>query len=283
MIITKRYTPRDINFHLLPDLMEQIKSLVPKSMLFQAGNELEILPYFLIQTNSQSASTASFNEFRDFIRGLSEPILALDAELKCNFVKQHLSEYSSKPPVFEFLYRRDSIKIILARNTAENIRELYEKIEETLVLESTKPKLSKEYEENEATQNRTIFIAHSFDQIGKSYAYELIKFLNLLHFKVATGEGYSPERISKKVKDRLTSQEIVIVILSKKDDATWLIQEATGAAFINKPLILLIEGGVEFKPGILGDIEYIQFPSENISSSFVSILEGLQELGYSLS
>jgi hypothetical protein len=108
----------------------------------------------------------------------------------------------------------------------------------------------------------------------------VIKFLSLLQFEVSTGEGFSPERISKKVKQRLTSQEVVIVIVSKKGDITWLIQEATGAAFVEKPLILLIEKGVEFKAGILGDLEYIEFPQGHISVTFIPILEGLQELGY---
>ena len=45
--------------------------------------------------------------------------------------------------------------------------------------------------------------------------------------------------------------------------------------------MLLIEEGIDFKPGILGDLEYIKFSRDHISETFVSILEGFQELGYS--
>jgi len=102
----------------------------------------------------------------------------------------------------------------------------------------------------------------------------------LLGFEVATGEGFSPERVSTKVKRRLTAQEIVVVIISARHDITWLTQETTGASFADKPLIVLVEEGAEFKPGILGDLEYIKFPSTNISSAFIPITEGLRELGF---
>jgi hypothetical protein len=72
----------------------------------------------------------------------------------------------------------------------------------------------------------------------------------------------------------------VIAVLSKQEDSTWLTQESAGAIFTGKPLILLIEEGVTFKPGILGDLEYFRFASGQISTAFVPLLEGLQELGY---
>jgi hypothetical protein len=209
MKFTKRYNPRTLNFHLLPDLMTQVKESVPDSMLIDAGEELELHFYFLLKTISQTASTFDAGEFRDILRSLTEPILSLDAQLAAYYKQEDLSKYESEPPAFELKYRPDSVEIILAKNTADNIKRLFSAIEEALSLESIKPIIK---DEGSFTRKRTAFIAHSFDQIGKSYAYELIKFLNLLRFEVSTGEGYSPERISKKVKDRLTSQEIVIVI-----------------------------------------------------------------------
>ena len=102
----------------------------------------------------------------------------------------------------------------------------------------------------------------------------------MLGFQVTTGEGYSPKGVSNKVKRRLLAQEVVIAVLSRKDDSTWLTQEAAGAAFTSRPLILLIEEGVTFKPGVLGDLEYIRFSEGQIPMAFVPLLEGLQELGY---
>lgn len=130
-------------------------------------------------------------------------------------------------------------------------------------------------------KERTIFLAHGFDDRSKSYAYAVVKFLELLGFKVITGERFTPERVSTKVKERLKKQEVVMTIWSEKEDFTWLVQETSGATFLEKPLIVLVEEGLEFKPGVLGDIEYIKFPKDHISESFISIMEGLTELGYS--
>jgi hypothetical protein len=99
------------------------------------------------------------------------------------------------------------------------------------------------------------FIAHSFDERGRAYAYQLTKLLNLLGFEVATGEGYSPEKVSAKVKRRLLANELVVAIVSPKDDNTWLIQEMAGADFLGKPLIPLLEEGASLKSGIHGDLE----------------------------
>jgi hypothetical protein len=54
----------------------------------------------------------------------------------------------------------------------------------------------------------------------------------------------------------------------------------TGADFSGKPIIILVEEGVTFKSGILGDIEYIRFSAGIITESFSPILEGLRELGF---
>jgi hypothetical protein len=277
MKFTKRYAPRSLNFHLLPDLMRQIETSIPEPMLVDRGDKLKLAYYFLIKTNSQTASTEDSDEFRDILRSVSEPILSLDAEVYCRLSAEHLSGFDREPPAFSLEYRQDSIEVVLARNSAETIRRLFSLLEEAFTLEFIKPTIR---EERDTPPKKTVFIAHSFDPVGKSYVYELIKFLNLIGFKVSTGEGFSPERVSKKVRDRLTSQEVVIVIVSQQEDTTWLIQEATGATFAEKPLILLIEQGVEFKPGILGDLEYIQFSKSYIASTFVPILEGLQSLGY---
>ena len=51
---------------------------------------------------------------------------------------------------------------------------------------------------------------------------------------------------------------------------------------LEKPLILLVEEGIEYKAGVLGDLEYVRFPMGHVSVAFVPILEGLQELGYRL-
>ena len=60
-------------------------------------------------------------------------------------------------------------------------------------------------------------------------------------------------------------QEIVIAILSREDDPIWLTQEMTMGTTTSKPLFLIIREDVNFKAGILGDIEYVRFPISNFS------------------
>lgn len=72
----------------------------------------------------------------------------------------------------------------------------------------------------------------------------------------------------------------MIIIVSVRDGFTWPIQEMSGASFSDKPLIVLVEEGADFKPGVLGDLEYIKFLPAHIASCFVPIAEGLRELGF---
>jgi hypothetical protein len=43
---------------------------------------------------------------------------------------------------------------------------------------------------------------------------------------------------------------------------------------------VLREADADFKPGILGDLEYIPFTSPRIEGAFIAVLEGLKELGF---
>jgi hypothetical protein len=276
MKLTKSYAPKDINLHLLPDLMERVASSVPSTMLVEPdGKELLLDRYFKLETVSLLASTRDAKEFRDILRTMEDPPVIVQADVDCYFKAQHLRAIEKQPPALSFILDKDGIRVSLARNTADEIKILFSAFEETFSLVTVKPA-----GEGRKARRRAVFLAHSFDERGKSYAYELIKFLTLLGFRVTTGEGYSPQGISAKVKTRLMDQEVVIALLSKQEDSTWLTQEAAGAAFSKKPLIPLVEHGVIFKSAVLGDLEYIRFSVGQISEVFVPLLEGLQELGY---
>lgn len=281
MEITKRYAPSKINFHLLPAQMERIKTSLQDYHQTKGQIAYNFYERFLIDTNSQTLETNSYEEFKEILRSLSEEyIIALRAELGMSSNLVYLmsamgSEPVQQPPAFKLTYQQESVEIILTQNSFENLISLFTIIEEEFSLEIVKPKTI-----INLSPKRTAFVAHSFDQIGRSYAYELIQFLNLIQFKVETGDRFSPESIAKKVKRRLKAQEIVIAIISKKEDYVWLTQETTGATVLEKPLFILIEEGVEFKAGIHSDLEFIKFPPENISTTFTPILQGLQELGY---
>ncbi len=135
---------------------------------------------------------------------------------------------------------------------------------------------------------RSVFLAHSFDNAGKLVADVLREFLGLLGFRVVTGEAYSPRGVSSKIKERIREQAIAVCILTRKRGAgadprrtsQWVLDEATVAEALDKPVFLLIEKGVEAEIGIHGDKEYIPFTMRSLQTAMIKLLQGLRELGY---
>jgi len=131
-----------------------------------------------------------------------------------------------------------------------------------------------------AKLQRSAFIAHRFNAEGEQVADRLARFLEMLAFDVKTGRGFSPESVSEKVRKRIETQAVVFVVLTPDDDETWLTQESVLGYVKDKPMFVLRDMRVQFKPALLGDLEYIAFVSPAVEGAFIAILEGLRELGY---
>lgn len=129
---------------------------------------------------------------------------------------------------------------------------------------------------------KTGFIAHRFDEHGTECAERVTRFLELLGFAIVTGRTYSPRPVAEKVRGRITGQELLFVILTPGTDDTWLTQEPIVGESKDKPLFLLKQNDFDYKPGLLGDREYIAFAPEFIEAAFIPILEGLRDLGYDI-
>jgi len=282
MEIIREYKPRPVNWILFRDLLERIQSSIPIDEIIVKKSTLIVQPEFFVETFSQKMTVNTVDDFLNFISDTIEHPTRVIICLNCLHEMSSGADFKIDPPYFKFSWNLDRIFVKIARNTTSNAMKVLDDLEESLQLEPAAPPEVYD-EEQRGKLQRSVFIAHSFDEGGRSYAYQLMKFFSLIGFEIATGEGFSPEKVSSKVKRRLQAQEIVTVILSDKQDATWLTQEIVGADFNQKPIILLVEEGVEFKPGILGDLEYIPFPKNLISEAITPILEGLRELGYRLS
>jgi hypothetical protein len=279
--VRREYQSREINWLLLPDLLNKYRASISENNLREDNAQLLAMPVFEVSTFSQSIVMESQDDFVEFIRMSEEHCQEVEIRLACYRKPGSMDAYETRDPYFRFVWSEQSVFIKLTRTSTREALKFLAEFEGIIQLSPAKPQ--PEIDEETEPLNRTVFIAHAFDDAGRSYAFQLTKYLSLLGFEVATGEGFSPESVSSKVKRRLMAQEIVIVILSAKPDMTWLIQETSGAEFTKKPIILLIEAGVEFKPGALGDLEYIGFPKGRISDCFTPILEGLRELGFSFS
>lgn len=123
---------------------------------------------------------------------------------------------------------------------------------------------------------KIVFIAHSFDEAGYKYSSRLSKLFNLLGFEVLTGEDFSPTSVSRTVRERLRVARLIVAIFSGSEEHTWLLQEAVIESR-EKPVFVLVEEGLQWKPGIHGDVRYISFPTGNIDDAIIQIMEGLDD------
>lgn len=283
MQLIREYQLKDVNWVLTPGILKTIDESIPPSEFKHDGWDLAPLNRFGINTFSQYIEVESLEDFLQFLEKTSEPPLQIEVEVCCAATYRGSGISTRTPSFFKLIWgKKDRIRIEIARTTAELGLSHLQKIEKILQLVAAAPAPSRVPSDEEKTSlKKQVFIAHSFDEKGRAYAYQLTKILNLLGFEVATGEGFSTEKVSTKIKRRLLAKELVIAIVSPKDDNTWLIQEMAGADFLGKPLIPLVEEGAQFKPGVLGDIEYIRFKEGEITQTFTPLIEGLRELGYS--
>lgn len=282
MILIREYQLKEINWILLPDLLTAIAESIPANERKRDDWVLSPAEKYRTSTFSQHIEVDTAEDFLQFIAKSTEPPLQVEVELGCIETLNGLYATRGEPAFFTLIWgKKNRIRIELARSTATIGLGHLERIEKVLQLVAASPAKAEEPSKNLTPLKKQVFIAHSFDEKGRSYAYQLTKFLNLLGFEVATGEGYSPEKVSTKVKRRLLAKELVIAIISPKEDYVWLIQEMAGADFLGKPLIPLVEQGVDFKGGVHGDLEYIKFKDGEISQTFTPITEGLRELGFS--
>jgi len=124
----------------------------------------------------------------------------------------------------------------------------------------------------------TAFVAHGFDDTGKKYAGEVRLFLETLNISVETGEYFEPGSIPNKVKARIENCDMFVAVVTPQDDHTWITQEPLFADAKGKQPLILVDREVDYKPGMLGDNEYIPFTAGCISEAFVKMLQGINNL-----
>jgi len=162
----------------------------------------------------------------------------------------------------------------------EDIREIstLEQITNTLwhVYDSIEELREIQLKKNNETE-RNCFLSFRFDDHSKSLAFELKEFLDLCNINVISGLGYEPRSVSEKVLSRLTQKiDLFILINSLSGDSAWINQEIGVAKSKNIPIVVLNEERTDEKSSLLGDNEYIIFPKNIISKSFIGILQALK-------
>jgi len=128
-----------------------------------------------------------------------------------------------------------------------------------------------------ATTALRCFISFRFDDHSKALALELRELLELVDVEFVSGLGFEPRSVSEKVLARLAGHlDLFVIIHSSQGDSAWLNQEVGVARSRSLPIVVLREGDAPYDSGMLGDTEYIQFPSNAISKAFVPLLQAIR-------
>ena len=134
------------------------------------------------------------------------------------------------------------------------------------------------------------FVSMSFREKDNDVNRYFVGMLNALKIDFETGERYSWESIPEKVKNRIKNCDLVIGILTGRDEtkngkfktSEWLVRELGIAQGAGKNFIVLAEKGVEDIAGIKSEKEIIYFERDNIGEmqkATIKFLEALREHG----
>ena len=131
-----------------------------------------------------------------------------------------------------------------------------------------------------------VFIIHHFDHISRERARLVAGILELINFPTITGENFGGGSISGGVQTRIESARMVIALLTPDVDivddsrqpSQWTLQEVTWAVARHVPCLLVVEEGVKFKGGIVGDLEQIRFAPGDFASALMRIAKQVQTM-----
>lgn len=124
-----------------------------------------------------------------------------------------------------------------------------------------------------------ILIPTSFDDMSRRRARLLAEFFELFELRTLLGENFGGGLISAGVRERIEKSFFVVAILSREvelSDGTWrasewVIQEISWARALKKDLLILVEEGVTFTNGILGDVERLTFNADRFSDVLIPL------------
>jgi len=139
-----------------------------------------------------------------------------------------------------------------------------------------------ETEFNRFTQKTpNLFLAHSFREENEKMVARIKKLLESFPLSITTGEKPTTKYVSEKVKKLIADSDYVLVILTKDEEqkdkswqpSKWLNDELAFALGKGKTIIRFLEKGVDYKPAISGDSEYIPFNKDNLTDALIKLVQ----------
>jgi hypothetical protein len=121
------------------------------------------------------------------------------------------------------------------------------------------------------------FLSYRFSEHADKYARELKGFLKTLGIEVVTGERFEPRSISQKVRELLSGDlHFGVLLVTTEGESMWTRDEVNALRSEGKYVIVLVEQGAAFAPGLQADLEWIPFSPGHVSDAFTKLLQGIQ-------
>jgi hypothetical protein len=126
--------------------------------------------------------------------------------------------------------------------------------------------------------HKQVFIGHSFSPEDIEVVNKVKNFLSYFGLGIDSGERPDARSISEKIKTRIIDCDIFLGIFTKREKlgdtdeyatSQWVIEEKTYAVSLNKRILLYLEEGVQFSPGLQADYEFIRFSRSHLSDALV--------------
>jgi hypothetical protein len=125
---------------------------------------------------------------------------------------------------------------------------------------------------------KQVFIGHSFSPEDVEVVNKIKNFLSSFNLNIDSGERPDARSISEKIKTRIIDCDIFLGIFTKREKlgdtdeyatSQWVVEEKTYAVSLNKKILLYLEEGVQFSPGLQADYEFIRFSKSHLSDALV--------------
>jgi tetratricopeptide (TPR) repeat protein len=131
-----------------------------------------------------------------------------------------------------------------------------------------------------------IFIPTNFSPSARERAEQLAEFLKLFELRGVFGDTFGGGEVTEGVRQRIETAWFVIALLSRDvkigDDAwsasEWVKQELLWALAHKKECHILIEEGVQFTDGLIGNVERLTFKADGFSDVLVPLGRQLRAL-----
>lgn len=131
------------------------------------------------------------------------------------------------------------------------------------------------------TVDGNVVILFHFDENGRVRAEQLENILKLVNISTVVGEDLCGQPISLAVRELIESAPIVVAVVTRHiqsgenewHPSQWIIQEITWAVAHEVPVLLVVEQGVVFNGGLVGDIEPIPFKNGDFTSAAYRVAE----------